>query len=191
MDDDLGTSMPLKTYTDQDSLNLGKKPSIPFKKGLQDANMLNGKKYAFQIMATNAQGDGPLSGKVHAMPRPTSLGSLEGVTVNTDPSQVTLTWDAIELANKYIVRKKISTVTNFSVIQGDPPICLNGICTYEDTNVMNGTTYDYEVQAVMVTDDTDLPGYEDVTTTGGGSASALLCIQARNATKLFFSKNAS
>ena len=166
MDNDSGDSMFLEMYPPTGG-NVAQKPSIDLSKGLNDAQMLNGKKYAFQILAKNDQGDGAKSNKKYAMPRPTSLTSLAGgVTANKHASeQVILTWSPVNLATKYVISRKsgMADYQKIADLEKDQ-ICstTTQLCTYVDMGLTNGTPYDYKVIAVMAIgiDDNDLENAE-------------------------------
>ena len=160
MDDDAGVSMFLGMHSPTESDAAQKS----FAKGLNDAAMLNGKKYAFQILANNDQGDGAKSDKVYAMPRPDSLANLGGVTANRGPQQVTLRWDPVNLATKYVISRKIGTAAYEEIADLEKDQICNAAneCTYVDMNLTNGTRYHYKVIAVMAIgiDDNDLENAE-------------------------------
>ena len=160
MDDDSEVSMLLGMHSPTEGSVVQKS----FAKGLNDAAMLNGKKYAFQILANNDQGDGAKSDKVYAMPRPDSLANLGGVTANRGPQQVTLRWDPVNLATKYVISKKIGTAAYEEIadLKKDQICNAANECTYVDMNLTNGTRYHYKVIAVMAIgiDDNDLENAE-------------------------------
>ena len=160
MDSDSGDSMFLGMHSPTE----GGVAQKSFAKGLNDAKMLNGKKYAFQILAKNDQGDGAKSDKAYAMPRPESLGSLERLTANDDPGTVILTWSPVNLATKYVISRKsgMADYQKIADLEKDQICSTTNECTYEDTGLTNGTRYDYKVIAVMTIgiDDNDLENAE-------------------------------
>ena len=158
MDDDAGVSMFLGMHSPTESDAAQKS----FAKGLNDAAMLNGKKYAFQILAKNDQGDSAKSKRAYAMPRPDSLANLGGVTANRGPQQVTLTWSPVNLATKYVISRKIGTAAYEEIADLEKDQICNAAneCTYVDMNLTNGTRYHYKVIAVMAIDDNDLENAE-------------------------------
>ena len=161
MDNDSGDSMFLGMHSPTE----GGVAQTSFAKGLNDAKMLNGKKYAFQILAKNDQGDGAKSNKKYAMPRPDSLGSLERLTANDDPGTVILTWSPVNLATKYVISRKsgMADYQKIADLEKDQ-ICstTTQLCTYVDMGLTNGTRYHYKVIAVMAIgiDDNDLENAE-------------------------------
>ena len=162
MDNDSGDSMFLGMHSPTE----GDVAQKSFAKGLNDAQMLNGKKYAFQILAKNDQGDSAKSKRAYAMPRPDSLGSLAGgVTANRGSQQVTLTWSPVNLATKYVISRKSGTADYQKIADLEKDqICstTTQLCTYVDMGLTNGTRYHYKVIAVMAIgiDDNDLENAE-------------------------------
>ncbi len=115
--------------------------------------MDNGQKYSFQVQAINDVGAGPISDEIFAMPRPENLGSLNGLAANASSGEVVLTWEAKNLATKYIVHRKISSDTFFNEIETvTKEECSAQECMYVDTGLTNNTSYNYKVIAVMVID---------------------------------------
>ncbi|MGA2852788.1 MAG: hypothetical protein ABSE90_01455 [Verrucomicrobiota bacterium] len=105
-----------------------------------DTNLLDGVTYYYVVSGLNTGGEGPNSGEVSATPTyspaPTNL-----IVVTTNFSLVRLAWSPSTGATSYNVKRSQSTNT-FTTIGS------TASTSYDDINVVNGTTYYYVVTAV-------------------------------------------
>ena len=125
----------------------------------------NGQIYAFQIQATNAQGDGFPSEKIYSMPRPDGLGSLENLSSTAGDAVVTLSWDKIPLADQYSVLRSLGEDgDDYKELYRGDIMCSDGSqCSFTDnTSPINGELYFYKVVAQMIVDDPRLQKHEIV-----------------------------
>lgn len=77
--------------------------------------------------------------------------AVPSVTAAAAPGKVTLTWDAVQNADKYFVyRNEIATSASYILLAGNSPFPTPPISgtTYVDTEVASGVAYYYTVQAV-------------------------------------------
>ena len=105
-------------------------------------SLTNGTTYSFMVAAYTKGGNGPMSAAVNAMP----LAPPTGFTAAFGDRQVTLNWQPSAGATSYIVYRKTTPETVYSVLAGDvsaPP--------YVDANLTNGQKYYYQLRAVAST----------------------------------------
>ena len=123
-----------------------------------DTNLLDGTTYYYVVSALNTGGEGQNSTEVSAMPlfspAPTNL-----TVTATNFGLVSLAWSTSAGATSYNVKRAPSTAGLTNHCQ--PP----SSTTYNDTSVVNGTTYYYVVTAVN-------PGGENPTNSAEVSATA-------------------
>jgi fibronectin type 3 domain-containing protein len=111
-----------------------------------DSNLINGQTYYYRVSATNWVGEGPMSAEVEAKP----LGvpsAPEGLAASARDGQVNLSWS-------YPADDGGTPITNFTIYRGNssssllPLVTIGDALQYDDTSVLNGITYYYEVSAV-------------------------------------------
>ena len=109
--------------------------------GFTDANVTDGTTYYYVVSALDTGGESPNSSEVSATPlfspAPTIL-----LPVTTNYNLVGLTWSTSAGATSYNVKRSTSTNGPFTII-----VNLAGT-SYNDTNLLNGTTYFYVISAV-------------------------------------------
>ena len=156
MDDDNGDAQFLAMYTESNG-------EAVFSKGIDGKrNMQNGVKYAFRVQARNSHGDGPLSDRLYAMPRPTTLGSINDFKIISGSNSFILQWRPVQFANKYRIFKHTARnrqgATEIKELGDSSALCPSSslLCSYEDTQVKDGTKYFYWLEALMVIDDEQL-----------------------------------
>ena len=128
-------------------------------------DLVNGQIYAFQIQASNDEGDSFPSEKIYSMPRPNGLGSLEGLSSSAGDSVVTLTWNKVELANQYSVLRSLGEDGDDykELHRGDIMCSTDSTCSFIDVEgLQNAKLYFYKVVAQMVIDDPRLQKHEIV-----------------------------
>jgi PKD repeat protein len=121
-------------------------PSLWF----NDTGLTNGITYYYKVTAENAQGEGPSSIEMEAVPTqaviPTVPSAPQDLIAIAGDSQVTLTWIAPSSDGG-------SPITNYNVydVSSDEAILvdiLGNVLTYNVTSLTNGQTYYYLVRAV-------------------------------------------
>ena len=105
-----------------------------------DTNVVNGTTYYYVVSAINSSGEGPNSAEVSATPLPPPAPTF--VTVIANYGVVSLTWSTVPGANSYNLRRSPSTNGPFTLITS------TSSTSYNDTTVINGSTYYYIVSAV-------------------------------------------
>jgi parallel beta-helix repeat protein len=113
-----------------------------------DTNVINGITYFYRVSAVNIIGEGSLSNEVYATPITVSTEPLD-LSATAGDSYVDITWDepisngGAPISNYRIYRGTTSgDVALFNEI--------GNITFYNDTTVMNGITYYYNISAVNV-----------------------------------------
>ena len=140
----------------------------PYQEGRREAivgDLMNGQIYTFQIQASNAQGDSIPSEKIYSMPRPDGLGSLENLSSSAGDAVVTLTWNKIELANRYSVLRSLGEDGDDykELYRGDIMCSTGSQCSFTDNEgLQNAKLYFYKVVAQMAIDDPRLQKHEIV-----------------------------
>jgi len=124
--------------------------------------LTNGTSVSYQVIATNAAGDGPPSTVVSATPSapltaPTNLTAVGGDV------RVTLTWTAMTAATSYkVYRGTSSNGQSATALTPDPTTA-----TFVDTGVLNGTAYFYKVTAIVGGQESPRSAEASATPTGG------------------------
>ena len=104
-----------------------------------DTSVTAGTEYFYEVSAVNSAGEGPTSAETNATPA--ALPAPTIVTVTTGFSgKVSLTWTAVANVTGYYVER--STTSGSEITVASP----SGT-SYNDTGLVNGTTYYYEVAA--------------------------------------------
>jgi fibronectin type 3 domain-containing protein len=123
--------------------------TVPLVTTYTDATVTNGVTYYYQVSATNAIGEGPLSSEVSATPNPPAgpPSAPQGLSATPGDATVTLTWSAPSSDGG-------SPITNYKIFRGTSSngetllTTIGNVLTYTDTAVTNGVTYYYKVSAV-------------------------------------------
>jgi fibronectin type 3 domain-containing protein len=97
--------------------------------------------YDYVISAVNADGEGADSGPVRAEPVAAPPAPSD-VTASPGHEKVTLRWSPAHGAVEYRIERTVSKEANFAEIAR-----VQGVTSYMDDNVINGTTYDYVILA--------------------------------------------
>jgi fibronectin type 3 domain-containing protein len=108
-----------------------------------DTAVTNGYAYYYMVSAVSANGEGPDSTEVSALPAaPASLSPPSGLVALRDDGQADLSWSPSAGATSYTIKR-----ANFS---GGPltPIGASLLPSYTDAGLSNGTAYFYVVSAV-------------------------------------------
>lgn len=101
-----------------------------------DATVINGMTYNYAVQASNAAGDSAKSSNASATPAlPVAPAIPSGLSAYSSDKKVTLTWVAV------------SGATSYQVLRDGVLIASPAITTFNDTAVLNGTTYSYTVRA--------------------------------------------
>ena len=122
--------------------------TVPLVTTYIDLTVSNGVTYYYQVSATNAVGEGPLSNEASATPNPpaTLPGAPRNLQASPGDGQVALTWQAPSddggspILLYTIYRGTISGEESFLITV---PV----VTTYTDATVTNGVTYYYQVSA--------------------------------------------
>ena len=165
----------------------------------EDATVVNDITYYYTVSAENAAGEGDECAEVSEMPHPdptvasapldfTAIGSNGKVTLNwSAPSN-----DGYSTITDYKIYRMTGVLSKVALDQGRDPEYYNhtgGTSTsYEDTGVVNGTTYTYQVLAVNGIGDGQLCGAKSATPiTVPGAVSELEAIGANGEVALSWS----
>jgi hypothetical protein len=106
-----------------------------------DTSVLNGTSYYYVVSAVGAGGEGPYSAQATATPVPPPAPTI--MTAVANYGLVALTWSTVACPGvTYIVKRSTSSGGPYTILAN------TGSTSYSDTNVLNGTTYDYVVSAV-------------------------------------------
>ena len=111
--------------------------------------LINGTQYTFNVVATNAVGDGPASASVTATPATpvTPPGAPAGVTATPGDQQVTLSWNAPDSDGG-------SAITSYTVTGTPAATCTTtGATSCVITGLINGTQYTFNVVATNAVGD--------------------------------------
>jgi hypothetical protein len=107
--------------------------------GYTDTNVINGTTYYYVVSALNTGGEGVNSSEVSATPLSSPAPTL--TVTATNYGLVSFTWSTSAGATSYNIKRSPSS--------GGPYMTINVTSTsYNDTSVINGTTYYYVVSAV-------------------------------------------
>ena len=104
--------------------------------------LVNGMTYYYVVSALNAGGESANSSQVSATPQVPPPATPTGLTATPNYSQVSLSWGSVSGAASYNVKRATTS--------GGPYTTLANVSTtaYNDTAVVNGTTYYYVVSAL-------------------------------------------
>lgn len=111
-----------------------------------DTGLTNGTTYYYVVSAVNAAGEGRSSAETSSTPKepaPAKPAPPAGVSVATGNQRVTVGWTAVSGATGYQIRRSTSHRGPFTTIATDI-----AQTSFNDTAVVNGTTYYYVLQAV-------------------------------------------
>ena len=104
-----------------------------------DMGLTNGQAYHYQVSAVNRGGiEGPRSSIVQGIPLPDAPSKPANLMSQPNNQEITLTWDMVTGASYYRVYRDNSQVANNITVN-----------TYTDTGLTNGTSYRYQVSAVI------------------------------------------
>src|SRR5439155_1704606 len=119
--------------------------TVPLVTTYIDLTVSNGVTYYYQVSATNAVGEGPLSNEASATPA-TPPGAPQGLSATPGDATVSLTWSppssngGSPITNYRVYRSTTSGGETFLTNAGN-------VLTYTDTGLTNGQTYFYKVSA--------------------------------------------
>ncbi len=106
-----------------------------------DTTVTNGTTYYYEVSAYNSYGASGNSNEVNATPL-APLGAPTGLTATAGNAQVALTWNGVNGAASYNVKRGTTTGGPYSIVNS--PTATN----FTDTGLSNGTAYFYVVSAV-------------------------------------------
>ncbi|WP_088105416.1 pectate lyase [Halalkalibacter urbisdiaboli] len=112
-----------------------------------DTSLTNGKAYYYVVSATNEKSTSANSESVRAVPIPENGTPAipDAIEATAGDAQVVLSWPAVADATSYTVKRGAFDSDTFEIIASN----VHGT-SFQDTNVINGETYDYVVSAVNV-----------------------------------------
>jgi len=117
--------------------------STPTDTSFTDTTAVNGTTYYYVVSGVNATGESPDSSEVIATPiDPVPPATPTGLVAVAGNAQVSLSWNAPATASSYRVKRSTTQGSGYATIASPTGN------TYEDTTVVNGTTYYYVVSAV-------------------------------------------
>src|SRR5437870_6288979 len=131
-----------------------------------DLTVSNGVTYYYQVSATNAVGEGPLSNEASATPNPpaTAPGAPQGLGATAGDAPIALVWSPPGSDGG-------SPITNYKIYRGNSSggesffTEIGNILAYLDTGLTNGHTYYYKVSAVNAVGDGPLSNEASATPT--------------------------
>src|SRR5205809_386536 len=140
--------------------------TVPLVTTYIDLTVSNGVTYYYQVSATNAVGEGPLSNEASATPNPpaTVPGAPEGLGATAGDAIIALVWSPPSSDGG-------SPITNYKIYRGNSSGCesffteIGNVLAYSDTGLTNGHTYYYEVSAVNAVGDGPLSNEASATPT--------------------------
>jgi fibronectin type 3 domain-containing protein len=136
--------------------------------GYLDPTVSNGSTYFYVVVASSGSAaDSPKSNEVTATP----IAAPTGLTATPGNSQVTLAWTPVAGATGYAVYRSTTSGGPFTDILGYP-----SSTSFNDTAVVNGTTYYFVVAALDVVGASTNSGQVSVTPSAPASISALLVV---------------
>src|SRR5207253_3373559 len=131
-----------------------------------DLTVSNGVTYYYQVSATNAVGEGPLSNEASTTPNPpaTVPGAPQGLGATAGDATIALVWSPPGSDGG-------SPITNYKIYRGNSSggesffTEIGNILAYLDTGLTNGHTYYYKVSAVNAVGDGPLSNETSATPT--------------------------
>jgi len=106
-----------------------------------DTALTNGIRYYYVVSAANQTGEGTNSSQVSALPQVSIPAAPTGLTATATNALVTLTWNAVDGATNFFVKRSITDGSGYTVLGATTKT------TYSDTAVTNGIRYYYVVSA--------------------------------------------
>ena len=137
--------------------------ATPTGTSFNDTALTNGTQYFYEVKATNATADGPVSAEVNATPSATPPPAApSGLSATAGNGSVSLSWPASSGATSYKVYRGTSAGgEDLTTAVGNP----SGT-SFTDSGVTNGTTYYYKVSAVGAGGEGALSGEANATPQG-------------------------
>src|SRR5437867_403019 len=140
--------------------------TVPLVTTYIDLTVSNGVTYYYQVSATNAVGEGPLSNEASATPNPpaTVPGAPQGLGATAGDATIALVWSPPGSDGG-------SPITNYKIYRGNSSggeslfTEIGNILAYSDTGLTNGHTYYYKVSAVNAVGDGPLSNEASATPT--------------------------
>src|SRR5216117_3787688 len=140
--------------------------TVPLVTTYIDLTVSNGVTYYYQVSATNAVGEGPLSNEASATPNPpaTVPGAPQGLGATAGDATIALVWSPPGSDGG-------SPITNYKIYRGNSSggeslfTEIGNILAYSDTGLSNGHTYYYKVSAVNAVGDGPLSNEASATPT--------------------------
>ena len=140
--------------------------TVPLVTTYIDLTVSNGVTYYYQVSATNAVGEGPLSNEASATPNPpaTVPGAPQGLGATAGDATIALVWSPPGSDGG-------SPITNYKIYRGNSSggesffTEIGNILAYLDTGLTNGHTYYYKVSAVNAVGDGPLSNEASATPT--------------------------
>jgi len=140
--------------------------TVPLVTTYIDLTVSNGVTYYYQVSATNAVGEGPLSNEASATPNPpaTVPGAPQGLGATAGDATIALVWSPPGSDGG-------SPITNYKIYRGNSSggesffTEIGNVLAYSDTGLTNGHTYYYKASAVNAVGDGPLSNEASATPT--------------------------
>ncbi|QNU68188.1 hypothetical protein EHE19_007135 [Ruminiclostridium herbifermentans] len=107
-----------------------------------DNNVTNGNCYYYVVSAVNSVGESKNSNEASAIPQVAKPEAPTSLIANSRDSKVTLSWNNVEGATSYNVKRATTPDGDYTTI------ATTSAAIYIDNNVTNGITYYYVVSAI-------------------------------------------
>ena len=110
-----------------------------------DSGLINGTSYDYVLTSNNGTCASTLSAPITAVPQCSVAKPVIQTPVTVGDKEVDLTWSTPTGAVSYILSRKVSTDTTYTVLT-NPPLTVTSYAD-KDTTLVNGTAYNYVVSA--------------------------------------------
>ncbi|UOQ48676.1 pectinesterase family protein [Gracilibacillus caseinilyticus] len=112
-----------------------------------DSELINGRSYYYVISSNSENGESPNSEEIEVTPtaNPEVPPAPEHVTVKARNTQVNISWEAVEHATSYVIKRATNQAGPYEIVAEDYTETF-----YTDSGLTNGTTYYYVIAAKHV-----------------------------------------